>query len=245
MESLRNMSLARKIKVGLLKKFPIKYWPTSVGDKNEIRIPSNVIQKKESSTRGGANINIILNLLEKTRDVEGDIAECGVFRGATIVTTGVHAQRHGKKVFGYDSFEGFDEDINVDLELGGPENEEKKLGGFSQTSYDLVMRKISQFNVEDSVTLVPGFFKKTLSKSSERVYSFVHLDCDIYESYKTCLEYFWPRLSDGGIILFDEYMDPPWPGCKKAVDEFCKVSGAEVQKIQSDNYIKFYVQKKV
>ena len=68
--------------------------------------------------------------------------------------------------------------------------------------------------------LVSGYFRDTLQEFSELRFSFVHLDCDIYASYMECLEFFYPRLAPGGIILLDEYNDPPWPGCNKAVDEF-------------------------
>jgi hypothetical protein len=34
------------------------------------------------------------------------------------------------------------------------------------------------------------------------------------------LAHLWPRLSRGGIALFDEYGIPDWPGETRAVDEF-------------------------
>ena len=136
------MSLISKSFIKEIKKISVDTWPSFIGDQLEIRIPSNLRKKELESTRGGANINIILSLLEKTKNVKGNIAECGVYRGATIITTGIVAQKQNKLVFGFDSFEGFDEDIKVDLDLGGPENEEKKVGGFNKTSYDLVLEKI-------------------------------------------------------------------------------------------------------
>lgn len=245
MERLKSMKdKSNEIFISALKKIPLSAWPKFVSDNFEIRTPSNLKQKETENTRGGANINIILKLLDKTKKVEGSIAECGVYRGATIVPTGIFAENHNKLVYGFDSFEGFDEDIEFDLELGGPENEEKRIGGFNQTSYDLVVNKLNTFRLEKTVTLVKGFFKDTLASSENRKYSFVHLDCDIYESYKTCLEYFWERLNPGGVILFDEYLDPPWPGCKKAIDEFCQQKNIHIEKIIDNNYVKFYVEKK-
>jgi hypothetical protein len=73
--------------------------------------------------------------------------------------------------------------------------------------------------------------------------SFVHLDCDIYESYKTCMDYFYPLLSRGGIILFDEYDDPTWPGYNQATDEFLEDKPESCTKIEMDNYIKYFVSK--
>ena len=67
------------------------------------------------------------------------------------------------------------------------------------------------------------------------------LDCELYESYKICLEFFYPRLTEGGIILLNEYNDPPWPGCKKAVDESLANKPESVEEITRDNYIKYQI----
>ena len=46
-----------------------------------------------------------------------------------------------------------------------------------------------------------------------------------------------------GAILLDEYDDPTWPGCKKAVDEFLADKEENCIQIQEDNQIKYYIQK--
>ena len=47
----------------------------------------------------------------------------------------------------------------------------------------------------------------------------------------------------GGIILLDEYDDPPWPGCNKAVDEFLATHSGALHEAEFGNYVKFYIQK--
>ena len=86
------------------------------------------------------------------------------------------------------------------------------------------------------MTLIPGYCVETLEKLPEKKYSFVYLDCDIYDSsYRQTLRYFYGRMSPGGIILFDEYDDPPWPGCNLAVDEFLADKPEKPVVIQMDN----------
>jgi hypothetical protein len=51
-------------------------------------------------------------------------------------------------------------------------------------------------------------------------FSLVHFDVDLYKPTRTALECFWPVLSRGGVMLFDEYSIPDWPGETRAVDEF-------------------------
>jgi len=145
-----------------------------------------------------------------------------------------------KRVLGFDSFEGFPESIQIDLELGGANlDSDKKVGGLSETSLELVQSKVDRFDLTN-VELVKGYFKESLQRYRDHQFSFVHLDCDMYSSYKECLEFFYPRLTSSGVLLLDEYNDPAWPGCNKAVDDFLSGKPEKVQSIVCDNYQKFF-----
>jgi O-methyltransferase len=231
--------------VRLYRDRPLDAWPRWAGDILDVKVPRNVPPKSAPSPAGGANINIILELLRRTRDVPGDIAECGVYRGASLCAIGLHLVRSGsdKRIFGLDSFQGFDASVGRDLELGGVDDREKRVGGFDDTSLAYVRGKLARLGLAGRVTLLPGYFTETLGALPETRYSFVHLDCDIYESYRLTLAYFYPRLSPGGVILFDEYNDPPWPGCNLAVDEFLADKPAKPIAIADANYIKYYIEK--
>jgi hypothetical protein len=93
------------------------------------------------------------------------------------------------------------------------------------------------------VELVPGYFADTLTTTADRRFAFAHLDCDLYSSYRECLEFFHPRLEPGAIVVFDEYNDPPWPGCNRAVDEFLADKPERVECIERDNYQRWYYRK--
>ena len=222
---------------------PIHWWPTWIGNVFDIKVPSNVERKHLVSPSGGANINIVLVLIDRTAGICGDIAECGVFKGATLLPIGLYLRQKGitKRIIGLDSFEGFDGTVAIDIELGGAADLEKRPGGFNQTSFEYVTERIAALWLQNRIKLVKGFFADTLPTLPEAKYSFVHLDCDIYNSYKQCLAYFYERMTPGGIILFDEYNDPPWPGCNKAVDEFLADRKEKPQLIEEDGYEKFFV----
>jgi hypothetical protein len=52
----------------------------------------------------------------------------------------------------------------------------------------------------------------------ERTYAFAHFDVDLYEGTVGCLEYFYPRMVRGGILLSHDY---DWAsGVRKAFDDF-------------------------
>jgi O-methyltransferase len=224
---------------------PISNWPRWASDLLEINTQANLPHKVALSAAGGSDINIILALLDRTRDVPGDVAECGVFKGNTLASIALYLRdnRLAKHVFGLDSFQGFDESVQKDIALGGAADAEKRVGGFEATSLAGVRAKLAGLGLLDAVTLIPGYFAETLQKLPKRKFSFVHLDCDIYDSYSQTLEYFYHRMSSGGIILLDEYDDPPWPGCNLAVDEFLADKREKPVVIQMDNYEKYYILK--
>ena len=126
--------------------------------------------------------------------------------------------------------------------MGGEALNCKVPGGMNETSYHLVEAKAKALRLTN-VKLYQGYFEQTLHLCAAERFSFVHLDCDAYEPYLYCMKYFYPRLSRGGIILLDEYNDPAWPGCNRAVDEFLADNPERLQRINENNFEKYYIVK--
>jgi len=228
----------------LFNKKSLYEWPGWAGKVCGINLPKR-ITKRRTLESGGSNINIIFQLLDLTKNVEGEVAECGVFQGHSLLPIALYLRQENssKKSFGFDSFEGFNKEVQIDLDIGGERSSEKKIGGFSNTSFNYVENLIRGFKLTDKVVLLQGNFEDSLSCVKDKNFSFVHLDCDLYSSYKTCLEFFYPRISKGGKILIDEYSDPSWPGCNKAVDEFIQNNFIKLSKIEDNNYVKYFIEK--
>lgn len=226
-----------------LRVLPLKQWPGLTGRLYELSVPAAVRPHPQPESYGAANINILLTLLDRTAKLNGAVAECGVYRGATLVTMAVYLAQAGSKrtLWGMDSFEGFQHTILNDEE--GAPDATRTPQGFSDTSLGRVQKKLERFHLTN-VKLVPGFFENSLKTLPEQSYSFVHLDCDTYVAYKECLEYFYPRMQAGGVIAFDEYNDPSWPGCNRAVDEFLVGKPEALEEVVQDNYIKYAITKK-
>jgi predicted O-methyltransferase YrrM len=235
-------SVLRGASAPALKHVDVRKWPAVLGRIHDVQVPRNIIAQQLAPC-GPANINIILSLLDRAADIPGAVAECGVWRGATLVTMALYlAKRNrGKKVYGFDSFEGFPKAELAQeraLHASGTDSSKNELG-FTDTALSTVQKKLDFFGL-DNVRLVKGFFNETLMFFPSESYSFVHLDCDLYGSYMQCLEYFYPRVVPGGIILLDEYNDPPWPGCNKAVDEFLNDKYEKLDEIERDGFQKYY-----
>lgn len=69
------------------------------------------------------------------------------------------------------------------------------------------------------IHLVKGPVEETIPKQNPNApIALLRLDTDWYGSTKHELVHLFPRLSDGGILIIDDYGH--WEGAKKAVDEY-------------------------
>ena len=91
--------------------------------------------------------------------------------------------------------------------------------GYRSNLLDEVTQSFEQFGIipeANRVTFTKGRFETTMN--IDGAVALAHLDCDWYESVKTCLERIEPHLVAGGRFVIDDYYS--WPGCTSAVDEF-------------------------
>jgi len=163
-------------------------------------------------------------LLHQLARIEGAIVECGTYRGATLLgMTHVMTVRGLRpRIYGLDSFEGFPEPRPEDAQPDGRMHPEVHRGALGDTSYEALLRRIELIGWSDRITVLKGYFDQTLPRLAHEKFSVAHLDCDLYESYKVCLQFVYPRMLPGGLIVLDDYKLPAnvYPGADRAVDEF-------------------------
>ena len=181
--------------------------------------------------------------------VSGDIVECGVWRGESmsafaILTQADEIERH---IWGFDSFEGLPEPTIEDRESSSFEAEK---GWYSGPNQKDVMLRLQAAGIDDvtrtrGVTLVKGWFEDTLPDYQGEI-GLLHLDADLYDSTKCALEFLWPKVSVGGVVVLDEYHVPEnWAGEKKAVDEYFASSFSDGSAILHEDPIsgRFWIKK--
>ena len=100
--------------------------------------------------------------------------------------------------------------------------------------------------VQSNLTVVKGWFDKSLEVFPINAQiALLHLDCDLYSSYRICLEKLYDRVSVGGVIACDEYRGSleriMFPGAEKAIDEF--MIGKYVTMRRDKYYGKYYWEK--
>lgn len=149
--------------------------------------------------------------IEKDK-VNGDFAELGVYKGESAQL--LHLMAPDRTFHLFDTFEGF---TGADLhpETGNAAAYSTK--SFSDTSLNKVVKKIR--GKAEKIKIHAGYFPESAADVEETVFALVNLDADLYNPTKAGLEYFYPRLSPGGIIFVHDYNDK-WEGLMKAVDEF-------------------------
>jgi O-methyltransferase len=240
LQHLRSFTIPLLIPLNLILRGNFRLLPSVILNYFEIVTSKN---RKQFLT-----IEKILNIVSYYK-LEGDIIECGIYKGSTIIGMALYAKkkRFKKTFIGLDSFQGFPEPTNNDKLNDGTIHEMSQKGYFNDTSYDYVNRKISALGLSSMIVLKEGFFEKTLPFLHNNLFCIVVLDCDLYESYRICLEYLYDRVVDGGYIIFDEYdySENIYPGAKKAIDEFFYNKPEKIESFTDvdKKYIRYFIRK--
>lgn len=153
---------------------------------------------------------------------DGDFAECGCWKGHSTYIIASILSEHGfaNEFHVFDSFEGglsekHPQDKNK-LREETRKDISKQKQVFSSTR-DEVQQTLVEFPF---VKLYEGWIPNRFDEVGARQFCFVHVDVDLYQPTLDCLEFFYPRLFSGGVIVVDDYGYSAFPGAKRAVDEF-------------------------
>jgi len=168
--------------------------------------------------------------------LEGDIVECGVWRGGSMMLIAKRLARLGllnKKLFLFDTFEGMSAPGGKDVSLLTQETAKDLLDKSDRLKGDNVWCNSSLEEVKKNLQTVPypqnqilyikGKVEDTLPNDSIKRICLLRLDTDWYESTKHELDTLYDQLVVGGILIIDDYGH--WQGCRKAVDEFMAKRG--------------------
>ena len=184
--------------------------------------------------------------LDQCLRLDGDVAECGVFRGASLLRLActLRQANSDKSLIGFDSFGGFPAGSVEDVDVPAKRILSRVASKFRHVEHvpARIRNHCRMFNFKN-VELVPGYFDETLKEVRNRKFCFVHLDVDLYQSYRTCLEVLYPQVVPGGMIVFDEYNEATWPGATKAIDEFFAKKSESLQFDGQHHQPRYFIQK--
>jgi O-methyltransferase len=168
---------------------------------------------------------------EEIGNLPGNVAEVGV--GFGHFARLINYCFPDRKLFLYDTFGGFDK-RDVDFDLGKDFVKGAFRDGFLSQAARKTTRKedfpdpaVIQEKCPHPERLVfrKGYFPETAAPDGEEKFSFVSLDTDLYQPIYAGLEFFYPRLHEGGVIFVHDYNNWAWTGVKHAVHDIEKVLG--------------------
>jgi O-methyltransferase len=168
--------------------------------------------------------------------ISGDIAECGVWRGGSMMIIALTLIAHGdlsRSLYLYDTYEGMspptDDDRSFDEFPAEAllRREQRRTGIWCYASIEDVYANIlSTGYPANKVHLVKGKVEDTIPATLPPQLALLRLDTDWYESTKHELQHLFPKLDRNGILIIDDYGH--WKGAKKAVDEYFHNQGYKV-----------------
>ena len=149
--------------------------------------------RKERKSLLMANESFMVYSIARAQSKQpGAFAEVGVFEGGSArITCEVKGD---KELHLFDTFEGLPKSVEQDRDV----HREKQY----TSSLESVKEYLKDY---ENVFLYKGLFPESAEGLKEMKFSFVHFDVDIYESTLACLNYFYPRMNPGGVMLSHDY----------------------------------------
>ena len=170
------------------------------------------------------------------RGIPGDIAECGVWRGGSMMAVALTLLARGddsRSLYLYDTFEGMSAPTAGDKDLQGVPAAErlaadsKGMGIWCCASIEDVGANLRSTGYPaDRIHLIKGKVEDTIPRMLPTRLSLLRLDTDWYESTRHELRHLYPIVQAGGIVILDDYGH--WQGARRAVDEFFAERGEKV-----------------
>lgn len=148
------------------------------------------------------NLHTMLWAAKRCSELEGDFVECGVDRGYTMRACAEYVgwNHLKKKMYLVDTFEGFPKDLGTEEERKG--NCHFEMHQEYQGTYDEVKRA---FNDCSNIEVVKGRIPEVLNDVETNLVAFLSIDLNSAVSEIASIDYFWPKMVKGGIVVLDDY----------------------------------------
>ncbi len=160
-------------------------------DKDVLRLLKRV-RKERSCLLTGNETFAIYATARAYAHLPGEMAEVGAYQG---VSAKLICEAKGDKEFHvFDTFEGLPPPSGSDVPRYKP------------SQYYCSLESVQQYLKDyPNVHFYKGLFPETAKGLEDKKFCFVHIDVDLYESTKACLDWFYPRLLPGAILISHDY----------------------------------------
>lgn len=176
--------------------------------------------------QSATEISNIEGSVKSTNEIEGAIAECGVYQGGTASVI-YELINPNKKLYLFDTFDNF---------AGAGQNDPAWIHHLTFDVHPNLVTAFQEvtkwFEGQEKVIIKKGPAQETMLEFKDEKFSLVHLDMDIYYPTLEALKFFYARMPKGGIIIIHDYLHQDLQGVKKAVDEFLSDKPEKVSNTQ-------------
>jgi hypothetical protein len=153
----------------------------------------------------------------------GDLAECGCYVGTSAFFI-AQASTHGK-LYLFDSFQGLSAPDATDKNIAESVMPWTEGGGDLTASEATLRHNLARY---DTIEVFPGWIPERFAEVADHEFRLVHIDVDLYQPTRDSLNFFYPRLVKGGVIVMDDYGFKTCPGATRAADELAASQGIEI-----------------
>jgi O-methyltransferase len=207
-------------------------WLRDLREEIEVRLATRHDRERRRILRAAAPytmvgkrrlVNACVAVAEADRlGVAGAIVECGVWRGGCAAAMAAESERRGiaRALWLFDSFEGLPQPAAEDGMRARQWMHDRERHCIADIR-DVERLLFEEFGIaRERVHIRKGWFADTIRAAKAQIgaIAVLRLDGDWYESTKTCLDHLYPLVSDGGLVIIDDY--GYWEGCRRATDEF-------------------------
>lgn len=193
----------------------LKYMALRAGFLGDFIFMSELLRQLTVSGAALRRISRRLNLL----GIEGNVAELGCYQGD--ISWQLNVLFPERKLYLFDTMHGYDDrDIAAEKKYICSDAE---LTRFRDVNEELLLSRMAN---PQNVTLKKGWFPETAYDLESEQFAFVYMDADLYQPTFTGLEFFFPRMKQGGVIMLCNYENPAYPGISKALLDFEEKYGA-------------------
>ncbi len=182
----------------------------------------------------------LLSIHRWVAGVPGWQVECGCWKGLSSYLLNQQAKRlspehDGSGFMIVDSFEGLSQPTTEDRlqresHAAAHGGEYAAAAGTFGCPQEAVRKALSEF---PAIEYHRGWIPEVLSSLPERTYSFVHIDLDLHDPIRGAVDYFFPRLEKGGVVVLDDYGSLAWPGAMKGGDDAAAALGQTLVPLSS------------
>ncbi len=176
--------------------------------------------------------------------IVGDVVECGIWRGGSSMIAAITMRKlHNlqKKIYLYDTYAGMTKPSKFDKSVGSDnhatdywnKNKSGDINKWCYSSLDEVKSNLYKTGYpKNKLLFIEGDVEKTIPKIIPKKISLLRLDTDWYKSTYHELNYLYPLLTPGGVLILDDYGH--WRGARRATDEYFKRKGIHIFLIRID-----------